>query len=231
MLAGVWVFALVGDIEYTLGFPASVVGNFFSYFTVQSAILAVVVFIAGGILAERRMTDPMWFDVLRLLVTTYTVSSGLVSVLILSQWAVNDIRVDVPFSSQLLHFWLPLAALLDWLFAPGRVHVSGMTALLSVPFPLLWGVVTFVRGPLVGWYPYFFLDPVQVTGWEMAAYCAGALAVIAGVAALLAATTRWDPRTRRRRVSVDRGGVDRGSVDRVTADRVTAEGPGRRVRD
>ncbi|WP_166876651.1 Pr6Pr family membrane protein [Salinibacterium sp. ZJ450] len=204
LLAGVWVFALIGDIEYTLGFPASVIGNFFSYFTVQSAIIAVAVFIAGGILAELRMSDPLWFDVLRALVTTYTVSSGLVSVVILSQWAVNDVRVDVPFSSQLLHFWLPLAALADWLFAPGRVHVSGVTALLSVPFPLVWGVFTFIRSPLVGWYPYFFLDPVQVNPWETALYCVGALAVIAGVAALLAATTRWDPVTRSRSVTAER---------------------------
>ncbi|WP_157154961.1 Pr6Pr family membrane protein [Diaminobutyricimonas sp. LJ205] len=194
ILAVLWIIALVGDIRYTLGFPTSVVGNFFSYFTVQSAIASTVVFLLGAVFAVRREIDPGWFDVLRVLVTTYTVSSGLVSLVILNQWAARGIYVDVPWSAQMLHFWLPALALLDWLFAPGRVHVSWLTAVLAVPFPLLWGAYTFIRGPLVGWYPYFFLDPAQVSGaWESALYGAGALAVITGVAALLAAATRWDP--------------------------------------
>jgi len=54
---------------------------------------------------------------------------------------------------------------------------------------VVWGVITLVRGASVGWYPYFFLDPVQVTDpVEFAVYSGIALTVFAlvgsGVVAL-----------------------------------------------
>jgi len=51
---------------------------------------------------------------------------------------------------------------------------------LTVGYPVIWGAITLVRGAVVGWYPYFFLDPDQVTDpFEFVTYSAIALATFA----------------------------------------------------
>ena len=54
-----------------------------------------------------------------------------------------------------------------------------------------------MRGSFVGWYPYFFLDPAQVSGpLETVLYCLIAVVLFLGIAAVLVATSRlsWRPR-------------------------------------
>jgi len=184
------ITALVGDFDYTLGFPTFVISNFFSYFTVQSAFAGVLVFAMGAAVAFDRIVDPGWFDAVRAVVTTYIVISGIIFALIVAQSSSRDYRIDVPWSSQLLHFWIPAVALLDWFLAPGTRRLSWRTCIASLVFPVVWGTFTLIRGGFVGWYPYFFFDPRQVTGWETAIYCVISLAIIVAVASGLVISTR-----------------------------------------
>ncbi|WP_157509429.1 Pr6Pr family membrane protein [Glaciibacter superstes] len=190
LLAAVQVAALVGNFDYVLGFATFATGNFFSYFTIQSAIAAVVMFVVGAVLALRTQEDPPWFDLFRSLVTTYIIVSGIVFALMVIQSNTRDYRIDVPWSDQVLHFWVPAFALLDWLFDPHKARVSVRILRWVALYPLVWGVFTLVRGASVGWYPYFFLDSAQVTPLEMLLYCAICLLIIVGITATLAATTR-----------------------------------------
>jgi hypothetical protein len=197
LLAGALVTALVGDFDYVLGFATFFSGNFFSYFTVQSAMAAVVLFLVAAFIAFRRPVDPSWLDLARVLVTSYMVVSGIVFLTIVIQSSSRDYTIDVPWSSQLLHFWMPLFALLDWMLDFGKARLSWRPLGWVLIYPVAWGVFTLVRGAVVGWYPYFFLDPAQVSGpAETAAYCAVAVALMVGIAAILTALTRirWTPR-------------------------------------
>jgi hypothetical protein len=203
VLACAGAVGLIANFDYVLGFKTFGANNFFSYFTIQSAIAAVVMFVLAALVAFRRSEDPPWLDVLRTLVTTYIIVSGIVFALMVIESSSRAYRIDVPWSDQLLHFWIPAFALLDWLFDPHknrmRAHLIGWVVI----YPLAWGAFTLIRGAQVGWYPYFFLDSSQVSLAEMVGYSVLCLAIITGVTALLVGTSRlrlspwWTPVTRR----------------------------------
>lgn len=203
VLAGAGIVGLVGNFDYVLGFKTFGANNFFSYFTIQSAIAAVVMFVLGAVIAFRRWQDPPWLDMLRTLVTTYIIVSGVVFAVMVVESSARAYRLDVPWSDQLLHFWIPAFALLDWLFDPHKTRVRWQLLGWVLIYPLAWGVYTLVRGAQVGWYPYFFLDGSQVSLGETVAYCLICLAIIIGVTTLLVSTSRlrlspwWTPPARR----------------------------------
>ncbi|HSP51729.1 MAG TPA: Pr6Pr family membrane protein [Cryobacterium sp.] len=195
LLAVLGVVALAGYFDYVLGFATFQIYNYYSYFTVQSGMAAVVVFVAAAIVAFRHTTDPPWLDWFRLLVTTYITVSGIVFLTIVIQSSSLDYTIEVPWSSQLLHFWIPSIALLDWLTDAGKARLPWKVLVWVLVAPAIWGVFTLIRGSMVGWYPYFFLDPVQVSGpLETAIYCAVALLIFTAIAAVLTATSRLPPR-------------------------------------
>ncbi|MGO4103428.1 Pr6Pr family membrane protein [Leifsonia sp. YAF41] len=203
VLACAGVVGLIGNFDYVLGFKSFGANNFFSYFTIQSAMAAVVMFTLAAIVAFRRREDPPWLDVLRTLVTTYIIVSGIVFAVMVVESSSRAYRIDVPWSDQLLHFWIPAFALLDWLFDPHKNRMRWRLLGWVVIYPLVWGVFTLIRGAQVGWYPYFFLDGSQVSVAETVIYCLMCLAIIVGVTALLVATSRlrlspwWTPAPQR----------------------------------
>lgn len=191
LLALLGVVALLGYFDYVLGFATFQIANYFSYYTVLSGMAAVVAFVAAAIAAFRHTTDPPWLDWFRLLVTTYITVSGIVFLTIVIQSSTRDYTIDVPWSSQLLHFWIPLIALLDWLTDAGKARLPWKILVWVLVAPSIWGVFALIRGSVVGWYPYFFLDPVQVSGpLETAVYCLVALLLFTAIAAVLTATSR-----------------------------------------
>jgi len=190
ILAGVAIVALIGYYDYVLGFATFAISNFFSYFTVQSGMAAVVVFITAAVVAFRLPADPEWLDKLRAMVTTYILVSGIVYAIIVVQSSTVSYQIEVPWSSQLLHFWVPVVALVDWLIDPYKARLSWQYLIWVLVFPILWLVFTLIRGPIVGWYPYFFLDSGQVSGpAETVFYSLIVIGIITGIAALLTGAT------------------------------------------
>jgi len=184
------VVALVGDFDYVLGFSSFATGNWFSYFTTQSAFLLDATLAVGVVTALRSPRDPAWFVVLRILATTYTIASGAVFAMIVAQASSHNYTMDVPWSSQLLHFYLPTYALVDWVLAPGRTAARWRLLPWVLAMPAVWTAFTLVRGPLVGWYPYFFLDPAQVNGpLEQALYLALVGAILLALSGILVFTS------------------------------------------
>lgn len=191
LAALVGVLALVARFQYGLGFSVFIASNFFGYLTVQSNIAAIALGIVSGAIALRRSRDPAWMPVARVAVLSWMLVAGIVFALLASQAATRGYRLDVPFSDQLLHFVLPAWLLLDWLLSPGERRTDPRILFIVVGYPLGWGLVTLVRGAIVGWYPYFFLDPDQVSSVvELLAFGAAAL----GLFALVGAVVRVLPR-------------------------------------
>ncbi|WP_186324379.1 Pr6Pr family membrane protein [Microbacterium paludicola] len=192
--AVVLVVALVHRLFWGLSSQTIAGRNFLAYLTVESNIALVVVLIIGGILAFRRDDDPRWFSIALSLVLTWTTTAGLAFALIVWQAGLRGIRVDVPWSDQVLHFWLPVFTALAWTLTPGHRAVPWWIVPASLAFPIAWGAVTLWRGPLIGWYPYYFLDPRQVSGiGEFLITSALALAIFAAIAAILALISRISP--------------------------------------
>jgi hypothetical protein len=202
----VGVVALVGDFDYVLGFSSFATGNWFSYFTTESAFVLDVTLAIGVLGALRWAEDPPWFVALRIVATTYAITSGAVFAVIVAQATRHDYTVDVPWSSQLLHFWIPAYALLDWVLAPGRTAARWRLLPWVLALPAVWATFTLIRGPLVGWYPYFFLDPAQVSGpLEQAFYLALVGVILLAVSGLFVVTsTRPVPTLRGARIRTSR---------------------------
>ena len=213
LVAVLEVVAIIGNFQYVLGFRLFATTNFFSYFTVQSAMAAVITLVIAGWFALRRPRDPAWLGILRTMVTVYVLVSGIVFGVIVMQASTRDYRVDVPWSDTLLHFVVPALAVIAWttdavLAVNPRVPWSTVGWVLV--YPSLWLVYTLVRGTDIGWYPYFFLDEAQVGGLVgVALYCVLVLVIFVGLTAALVAVNRLLWRTARDRRARPTGTMDR----------------------
>jgi hypothetical protein len=162
-----------------------------SFFTIQSNLLVLVVAIT---LVVDPFRDGRFWRVLRLDALLGITITGLVFDTIL-------IRYVDPTGWQLVatigfHYVAPWATLLGWLLFGPRPRIDRTTIAWASLWPVAWIVYTFVRGALVDWYPYPFLD-VDKVGYPAAL---GVTAVVLAVAAALVALfARLD-----RRPTIDR---------------------------
>jgi hypothetical protein len=185
----IWALAARSDCAFVT--ETCLGTNVFSYFTIHSAFLLVLALLLATMHTASRVPEPAWLTVFRGLATTYTVVSGVVFGTLLVNAELFNHMFLVPLSSKVLHFVLPVYAVLDLLLAPGRNRLRWRTAGISLVFPALWAVYTMVRGELVGWYPYVFLDPAVVGGYgTVAVYALALSAFILLVAVLVVAATR-----------------------------------------
>jgi hypothetical protein len=199
LFAVVCVVALVFRFIWGLGSATFTAGNFFAYLTMQSNIAFVVVSVVGGVVALRRARDPWWLTNLRAAVLGCTLVAGIVFAILVQQSGARSYPIEVPPSDQVLHFWLPALALVEWLVAPGRGRANWRVLAYAIGYPVVWGVITLFRGAAVGWYPYFFLDPAQVPDpAEFALYSGIALTVFALVATGVVAASHTEPMVERR---------------------------------
>jgi len=203
--AAVGVAALWANFEYVLGFSTFATLNYFSYFTQQSNMANVAVLAISGVLTVGGRSDPPWFAAVHALVSCYVIVSGVVFAVIVSQSASHHYSLAFPPSSQVLHFWLAGYVLVDWVVAPGRTPVRWRTLWLVLLYPLAWGWFTLARGREVRWYPYFFLDPAQVSVAQFRLYNGLVLAIVVGVLAALIGLSHLRPRPGRPRVRPFRG--------------------------
>ncbi len=172
--------------------------NFFSYFTIESNLLAALVLFLGAVFAfGGRLPDPEWFAVVRGCATTYMAVTGIVYNLLLRGLAVTGGGDSQPWTNEVMHVIAPIFLVLDWLFAPGRPRLAWSRIWIIIAFPIAWVAYTLLRGPLVydqvkavqTWYPYPFLNPErQADGYLGVAFW---VVVIAAVFAAVAALVVW----------------------------------------
>jgi hypothetical protein len=205
--------AIVGQLAFSISViedsgrtVSLLVWNFFSFFTVDSNVLAVAVLLLGSyVLLSRRGPDPRWFTVLRLVAVTYMTTTGVVYNLLLRNVDLPQ-GSTLPWSNEILHLVAPIFMLLDWCFAPGRTPLPYWRSIrVVVIFPIVWAAYTLVRGPFVPnevtgatyWYPYPFLDPNQSpNGYLSVAFY---VVLIAAIIGLVAAGAIWVSRRGMRR--------------------------------
>lgn len=208
--------AIVGQYIHSLDFRAShgidengvPAVNFFSFFTVESNILTVAVFLIGAILLIRSADpDPLWFGVSRAAVTAYMATTGIVYNTLLRGIEVSE-GATLGWSNEIMHVIGPILIVVDWLFAPGRRRLDWTHIWIVVIFPIVWAVYTMIRGPFVddptqavlnpayagGWYPYPFLNPAtSPQGYvSVAFYVVLIAAVIGGVGAAIIWVSRHE---------------------------------------
>ncbi len=155
-------------------------GDYFSYFTVLSNLGAAGWRPPGARCGGR--APPPATELLRAAAVAYILTTGIVYVLLLSGRA-----PAYPWVNAILHYAMPIAVTLDWLIDPPFERLeAARTVVLLMIFPLLYIVYTLIRGAVVDWYPYFFVNPHRSGGYLLVA--GDCLAVGAGIAGLILAT-------------------------------------------
>ncbi len=191
LTAAVCGIALVDRLFWGLGSQTIAGQNFLAYLTIESNIVFAALALIAGIIALRTPEDPAWLTTARAVVLSWTITAGLAFALIVWQAGLHGIPIWVPWSDVVLHFVLPAWTVVAWVFGPGRRAASWRIVPYVALYPAVWGVFTIWRGGLVGWYPYYFLDPRQVSGPpEMIVTCVIALTIFALVASGLVALSR-----------------------------------------
>lgn len=189
--AGTLTVAIVFQIVEKTVNNDMVPGEYFTYFTILSTILAIMVTALGGVMALHRPIDTVGYTVARMSVLTYAVVTAVVYNLLLRNIPDEGFVVS-PWPGEIMHVWIPIVLVLDWLVSPGRPALRWTGLRVVVIFPLAWLAFTLVRGAVTAWYPYPFLEPA--TGWfSVATYVVGIAAFIVGLAslAIVYSRLRW----------------------------------------
>lgn len=164
-----------------------IVANFFSFFTIESNLIASVVFLITGF-AALKFADMGRFALLRGAATLYMTTTGIIYFLLLRGLEAS-LQTPVPWVNTVLHYVMPAALLLDWLVAPPNRRVTFRQALIWLLFPAVYVFYSLVRGPLVNWYPYPFLDAREQSYERIAVTSLVMLVGLAVLTALLALRT------------------------------------------
>jgi hypothetical protein len=132
-------------------------GNFLSYFTVESNLFAgVVLLVSAFVLAVDG--EPAWLAYLRGAATLFLAITGIVFSLLLA--GVEGVEFTaVPWDNLVLHYVMPAVIVLDWVLAPPLRRIAFTRGLTWLAFPLAYVGYSLIRGHSRHWYPYPFLDP------------------------------------------------------------------------
>jgi hypothetical protein len=178
-LASLLLVALVSQLFIGLSRSDLTVVRFFSFFTVLSNTLAVVMLSLLAITPGR--DESRWFAVFRGAVTVYMSVTGIVYAVLLAP-NLADVAVPEPWIDWTLHVIGPVAIVVDWLVHPPPVELGIETLGLWLVFPAVFLAYSLIRGPIVDWYPYPFLDPNEVDGYlGVALWSAVVLVVVLGL--------------------------------------------------
>ncbi|MFE4462439.1 Pr6Pr family membrane protein [Nocardia tengchongensis] len=151
-------FAILGLVALAwiplrnLGNPNYSYVNFFSYFTIQSNILGLIVLVVGG------LKDPAGrrWQVMRGAATLYLTITLIIYAVLLAD---IDVQLTERWINDTLHRVIPIVLIADWLLVAAALKPTVKLILGWLIYPLAYGAYTLVRGPFADWYPYPFIDP------------------------------------------------------------------------
>jgi len=141
--------------------------EYFSYFTIQTSLLAIVTLSVAGWYAWTGRTETRMMNVVRLSTVTFTIVVTLVYNMLLR--GLPDAAADGDYvwpiiPNEILHVWAAIFMLIDWILSSRRIHLRIRTIFWVLVFPLAWLVYSIIRGLMVDWWPYWFINPNEPAG-------------------------------------------------------------------
>ena len=180
--------AIIAQYARSTGHAAFNPVNFFSYFTIESNLLAAAAFLLGAWFIIARRPLPHWFNLFRGGVVVYMVLTGIIFALLLKDTSVQN-DFSLLWADDVMHVVFPIIVAIDWLLVPPHRNITIRRAAVWLIFPVVWLAYTLWRGAVTGWYPYPFLVPDE--GYlRVAGYClvvASVIIVIGGLVKLVPA--------------------------------------------
>jgi hypothetical protein len=165
--------------------------RFASYLTIWSNVLVAV---TTALLALEPERDGRVFRALRLDGLVIVFGGGIVHFLLLRP-LLNLDGADL-VADRLLHVVVPLLTLAGWLVVGPRNRIHGSDLGGFLVLPLVWIGYTLVRGALVDWYPYPFIDVGEHGLAEVLLNCVGVAALMLALFGIALQVDRYQMRTR-----------------------------------
>jgi hypothetical protein len=130
--------------------------NVFAFFTIQSNL---IVGVTSLLLALNPARSSTVFKTFRLTGVVAITITGLVYHAVLSK--LLDLESWALVADNLIHTVVPIMAVIVWLAVGPRGMISRRVVRLSVLFPIAWLIFTLIRGVVVDFYPYPFVDVIK----------------------------------------------------------------------
>ena len=161
--------------------------NFLSFFTIESNIFgAIVMLVSAGFLAKNKWSSKL--DNFRGAATLYMTVTGITYFLLL-RGIEDQLQTPVPWINIVLHYAFPIAILIDWFISPISRKITFAKTLAWLSFPIAYVIYSLLRGLVVFWYPYPFLNPFE-QGYPKVIVASIFIALITLVCALLIARNK-----------------------------------------
>ena len=130
--------------------------RFFAYFTIQSNLIGAAAF--AWLLARGDRPRSRALELLRGAAAVYLTITFFVVIFLLSD---VDVSLDLVWVDVVLHKVFPIIVVVDWLLDPPGIRLTPRDLPYWLVYPIVWAILTVIRGALDGWYPYPFLDPAN----------------------------------------------------------------------
>jgi hypothetical protein len=184
------VFVIQGKNVLTVSGALPPVGTriirFFSYFTIESNILAAAV--ALNLVLSPHRDGRVW-RVLRLNALVGISLTGLIYVTLLRP--IVNLQGLNKLCDIGVHYVVPIMVVLGWLAFGPRPRIDTRTLLPSLIFPAAYVIYTFAHGAVSHWYPYPFVD-VTALGYQVGLRNgAGLCLLLLGFSALYMIVDGW----------------------------------------
>jgi hypothetical protein len=160
--------------------------NVFVFFTIQSNIIVGITCLLLAVKLDRSSTV---FRVFRLIGIVAITITGIVYHSVLAQ--LFDLESWALVADHALHTISPILAVVGWLMFGPRGLTSTRIVWLSAIFPVCWCIFTLVRGEIVGFYPYPFIDVGALGYGRVLVNCAWVAVLYLAVAAGASVLDGW----------------------------------------
>jgi len=135
--------------------------NVFSYFTIQTNLLVVIVMGLSAYNVNSFASSAPW----RGAITLYITLVGLVYHAVLASTHF-PVGLEI-WSNFALHSFIPAAVIFDWFVFSEKTTLNISHPIKWLLFPLIYCAYTLTRGSIVGWYPYPFLNHNNISYGEI----------------------------------------------------------------
>ena len=160
--------------------------RFFAFFTIQSNLIGVAAL--SWLVARGDGPRSRRIELLRTGAAVYLTVTFFVVIFLLSG---VDVQLQLVWVDIVLHKIFPVIVVADLILDPPRTRLIAQDIVTLLIYPLVWTLLTVIRGALDGWYPYPFLDPVHGGYAQVALTIVAVLIGFIVIAAAIIALGNW----------------------------------------
>ncbi len=162
--------------------------RFFSFFTILTNIIAAIALLVPVIAPRSAVGEFLDRPAARTAIASYIIVVGTVYFLLLSDLSHRS-GLGL-FIEKSLHYVTPPLFVIDWLLFVDKRSLSWRATPRAMLYPLVYGIWTLAHGAASDWYPYPFVDVVDLGYPRALANMAGLFIVLALLDAVLIAIGR-----------------------------------------